>query len=151
MDHNKSDQIPHAQAMPGMHILTLAKQRDHPAKQRILPASLPGTFTVKRKACEDHKDHAEDEEKEHAQLCQRVVTDVLLGRLFHKQVPAYLVPYLFPPGFHKKLGEEQFTGMMVPYQCPVQPADKAHGYHVSRGKVGKANVTHQEIIAGFPR
>src|SRR5262245_36906493 len=63
-DHEDQDP-PHAQVMPGMHVLALAEERDHPAEQHIRPASALRALAIERKAGEDHEGRAERDEEIH--------------------------------------------------------------------------------------
>ena len=45
---DEDDHSPHAHAVPGVHVLALAEQRDDPAEQRVLPRTGTRAFAVER-------------------------------------------------------------------------------------------------------
>ncbi len=53
--HDESHERPHAEMMPGMHILAVRPDGEHPAKQLVLPAVDTFTFRIERETGHDHE------------------------------------------------------------------------------------------------
>ena len=109
----------------------MTDQRDEPAEQAVLPGTEAGLFCVEGEAGEDHGDTADGDDDDHEQVREGVVTQVLSRFFGEEGVPADFVDQFLPKAGAEYRQLEQFLGMLVAYQCPIQATDKGDGEHVA--------------------
>jgi len=84
------------------------------------------------------------------QVGQRIVADVFLGLFLEKSIPANLVHQLFPVTAAETGQLEQFPGVLIANESPVDAADEANGEHIGRRKMDEADIAHHVVIASLP-
>src|SRR6266702_5859982 len=146
MDHHEGNQSPHAEMVPGMHVLTVGPDRENPAKQLVLPAVDSGAFRIQREPRAHHERYEQGETREHRNLRQRIVADVHLRFAFQKGVPADFMEHFLPELLAMHRNIKYLAGMMIADKGPEYPRQKEHGQNLPGGEMREADIAHAEMI-----
>mmetsp|Transcript_32980 Transcript_32980/g.77363 ORF Transcript_32980/g.77363 Transcript_32980/m.77363 type:complete len:382 (-) Transcript_32980:326-1471(-) len=149
VEDHEHDQNPHAQVVKGVHVLRLAVQRDHPAKQHVGPRPHAQALAVQREAGGDHVQRQQEVHREHRHARQRVVADIAVGARNQEGVPLQHRQHFRPVRGAEQGQREQLACVVVADKGPVDARREPDGEDVSSGEVGKADVPHQVVVAGL--
>src|SRR5581483_6404601 len=149
VDHGEDDNHPQTHVMPGVDVLAVRPDRKHPAEQLELPAVVARALRIERKAGDDHEGNSQREHEEHRELRERIVPDIFLRLGLQEDVPADLVQHLHPEALAPERHVEDLLGVSIAHEGPVDAQEEADGQHITGGKMCKADVAEQEMVARF--